>query len=405
MRKKGVCSEMTSRDFLRKTITRWCCIIVIALLVPGCAKAPQTGEPGGMAPTVVDIWHSLQGAEADALQEQVQTITKKHPEVLVKLKFVPKQNFVAFSYQAEAGGEGPEIFIASREIIRQLYEQGTLAESIYTDEKAFPATLAAFRFGGKEYALPWLTDVPLLYFRTDTASVPINLGDLFSTKGGITITASDTATLSAWWNGQGGRLMNAGKPSLDDPSNIAFLQQLLTWRSANVLRIDPAALKAFTDGQTPFTIAGASQAKLLTQLNVPWGSMPLSDMLNGQGQPLLGETLGIANSAIKTNEAIMPAIQTVEEALLTPEVEGAMSEAGRLLPANKEYYQRPEAQKGVFPQATIALSKAWVIEANAPEWKLIPLQNTAWNNALAANVPIPDALANAQKKALETLAK
>lgn len=396
---------MTSRYIMSKTITRWCCILVIALIVSGCTRAPQIGEPGGMAPAVVDIWHSLQGAEADALKTQVQTIIKKHPEVLIKLKYVPEQNFVTFSYQAQAGGEGPELFIASREIIRQLYEQGTLAESIHTDQDAFPATLAAFRFGGKGYALPWLTDIPLLYFRTDTATVPLNLADLFSAKGGITITTPDAATLSAWWNGQGGRLMIEGNPSLDDPNNVAFLQQLLIWRSAKVLRIDSEALTAFSSGQTPFIIAGASQAKFLTQMNVPWGSMPLSDMLSGQGQPLLGTTLGIANSAIKTSEAMMSTIRTVEEGLLTPEVEGVMLEAGSLLPANMGYYRRPETQKGVFPQANIALSKAWAIEGNAPEWKLIPLQNTAWNNVLVGNVPIANALNNAQKEAVEALSK
>jgi multiple sugar transport system substrate-binding protein len=392
---------MTSRYFLRKTITLWGCIFALSILVIGCARAPQTGQPGGPAPTVVDIWHSLPGAEADALQGQIQTIMKTHPEVIIKLKYVPEQNFVSFSYQAEAGGEGPEIFIASRENIRLLYEHGTLAKTTYIDDKAFPAALSAFQFGGGGYASPWLTDVPLLYFRTDTARVPVNLDDLFSTKGGISIVAPDTFSLSGWWNGQGGRLVNAGKPVLDDPINVAFLKQLLTWRGAKSLRIDPSALNTFVSGGTPFMIAGASQAKFLTQQNVPWGSMQLVELVGGQGHPLLGTTLGIANSAIKTNEAMMPVIQIVEKALLTPEVEGAMLQAGRLLPANMGYYQRPEAQKGVFPQANIALAKAWALEGNASEWKLIPFQDKAWNNVLTGNSTPEDALANAQGEAIK----
>lgn len=394
---------MTSQNFPRKTITRWFCLIAIFMFVTGCAKTPQPGQPGGLAPAVVEVWHSLQGAEVDALQGQIQTIMKTHPEVIIKLKYVPEQNFVAFSYQAEAGGEGPEIFIASREILRQLYGQGALAPTAYIDQDAFPATLAGFRFGGVGYALPWLTDVPLLYFRTDTASVPANLSDLFSAKGGISVTSSDTATLSAWWNGQGGRLMNAGKPAMDDPNNVAFLQQLLTWKSSKVLRIDPNVLTAFADGKTPYMIAGASQAKFLTQQNVPWGSMPMAELVGGQGQALLGATLGIANSEVGTNDSMMPAIQTVERALLTPEVEGALMQAGRLLPANKGYYLLPEAQKGVFPQANSALTKAWSLEGDAPEWKLIPLQDEAWSNALAGKVPSLDTLASSQEKARSAL--
>jgi len=394
---------VTSRYFLRQTATLWGCIFALLILVIGCTRAPQTGQPGGPAPTVVDIWHSLQGPEAEALQGQIQTIMKTHPEVIIKLKYVPDQNFVSLSYLAEAGGEGPEIFIASREIIRQLYEHGTLAKTAYIDQEAFPAASSVFQFGGVGYASPWLTDVPLLYFRTDTASVPVNLDELFS-KGGISIAAPDTATLSAWWNGQGGQLMKAGNPVLDDPLNVAFLKQLLTWRDAKRLTIDPSVLNSFAAGGTPFMITGASQAKFLTQQNVPWGSMQLVELIGGQGHPLLGTTLGIANSAIKTNEAMMPMIQIVEKALLTSEVEGAMLQAGRLLPANKGYYQRPEAQKGVLPQANIALAKAWVLDGSALEWKLLPFQDRAWNNVLAGNVTPEIALASAQEEAIKALA-
>lgn len=390
---------MNSRRFLRSLLS----ILGISLIiVTGCSSAPQTGQPGGPAPAVVDIWHSLQGAEADALQGQVQAIGQTNPGVIVKLNYVSAQNFAAFAYQAEAGGEGPEIFIASREIIQELYGQGALAPVAYSNQEAFPATLAAFRFGEESYALPWMTDIPLLYFRTDTAAVPANLADLFAAQG-ISLATPDTATLSTWWNGQGGRLINSGNVSLNDPNNLLFLQQLLTWRSGNVLRVDPNALSAFANGQTPYVIAGASVAKQLTLLNVPWGSIPLSDLLGGQGQALISTTLGIANSAIKSTSEMMPAIEAVEKALLTPEVEGAIQEAGTLLPANISYYGRPEAQKGVFPQANNALSKAWVLEGSSQEWKLIPLQNEAWSNVLAGNATPEDALNSAQEQAGKVL--
>lgn len=395
---------MMSRSLFSKPITYWGWIFTLFILVIGCTRVPQTGQPGGPAPVVVDIWHSLQGAEEDSLHGQVQIIMENHTELIIKLKYVPEPNFVSFSYQAEAGGEGPEIFIASREIIRQLYEHGTLAKTAYIDQEAFPAALSAFQFGGVGYASPWLTDVPLLYFRTDTASVPVNLDDLFLAKGGISVAAPDMVSLSGWWNGLNGRLVNTGNLVLDDPFNVAFLKQLLTWQAAKSLRIDPSAINTFATGGTPFVITGASQAKFLTQQNVPWGCMQLVELVGGQGHSLIGTTLGIANSAIKTNEAMTATIQVVEQALLKPEVEGAMYQVGHLLPANMGYYQRPDAQKGVFPQANLALAKAWTLDGNALEWKLIPFQNRAWNNALAGNYSPEDALANAQGEALKALA-
>lgn len=391
---------MISPSILVKALRRCFFILTTVMLISGCFSSPKTGQPGGPAPAVVDIWHSLQGAEFNALEKQVKDIEKNHPEVIVKLSYVPEQNFAASAYQAEAGGEGPELFIASREIIHQLYGQGALAPAAYINEESFPAALAAFRFGNVEYALPWLTDISLLYFRTDTATVPADLSELFSAQG-VSLVSADTASLSAWWNGQGGHLLNDGKPGLNDPSNLTFLQQLLAWRST--LRINPSAPAAFAEGQTPFLISGASTAKYLTQINVPWGSIPLSDLLGGQGQPLIGRTLGIANSAIKTTPEMTEAIQTVEKALLTPEVEGAMLEAGRLLPANKGYYERPEAQKGVLPQANISLTKACVLEGNAYEWKLIPLQDAAWSDVLSGNIAPEEALNNAQEQAGKVL--
>ncbi|WP_242876187.1 extracellular solute-binding protein [Desulfosporosinus hippei] len=386
---------MTSRRFLL-------IVIVSIILVTGCSSAPQTGQPGGPAPVVVDVWHSLQGAEAEALKGQLQAVEQTNPEVIVKLNYVSAANFAAFSYQAEAGGEGPEIFIASREIIHELYSKGALAPAAHTDSEAYPATLAAFRFGGVEYALPWLTDIPLLYFRTDLTEAPAALTDIFAAKG-VSMVSPDTATLAVWWNGQGGRLLNSENISLNDPNNLLFIQQLLTWKNAKLLRIDPTATAAFANGQTPYLIAGASLAKYLTQLNVPWGSIPLSDLTGGQGQGLIGTTLGIANSAIKSTPGMIPAIQSVEKALLTPEAEEAMLNAGSLLPANMSFYGRPEAQKGVFPQASKALAKAWSLEGNSQEWKLIPLQNEAWNNVLTGNITPEEALNIAQEQAGKVL--
>lgn len=377
-------------------------ILITALLLPGCFKTPQQGEPGGPAPAVISLWHTLQGAEADILQAQIEKLMKSHPELIIKPRFVPEQNLVSLAYQAEAGGEGPDLFLVRREILDQLYAQGILAPVVQFSSDAFPAAVAQFRFNGKLFAQPFLTDVPVFYFRKDVVTAPANLTQ-FTGKGGLVLSSLDAATLSPWWTGQGGRLWSGRAAAVDAPENLAFLQQLLSWRDTKQLQVMPNALSLFANGQVNYTVAWAGQASMLTQLNVPWGSLPMSDLVAGQGQTLLGPTLGLANSSIKTTEAMAPAIQLVEKALLAPEVEGAFVQGGYGVPASTAYYQRPEAGQGFLAQVNQTLSKAWPLEGSAPEQKLIPLQDAAWAAAFAGTLSPQDALANAQSQAAKVL--
>lgn len=378
-------------------------LLLISLFLSGCQGVIPKGENGGEAPTVITLWHTLGGAEADALEAQLEGLKKTNPEVLVKTIYVPEQNFVTRAYQAEAGGEGPEIFLAPRDILWQLYAQGDLAPVVQFTSEAFPATVAEFRFSGKLYAQPWLTDVPLLYYRKDNVQIPTNLAGLLADKGRLVLPNLNTTLLSTWWNGQGGQLSNGGKPTLDDQANLSFLQQLMSWRDAQTLQITADALSQFANGQASYTIAWASQAQILTQLNVPWGSLPMSDLLGGKGQALLGPTLGIANSDVKTIEPLDSAIQTVEKALMDPVVEGAVAQVGHRFPVNPVYYSSAAKQQEVAGQVKLVLTNAWALEGSALEWKLLSLQDTAWLDAISGTLP-QDALAKAQSGATKLYA-
>jgi len=130
----------------------------------------------------------------------------------------------------------------------------------------------------------------------------------------------------------------------------------------------------------------------------------LTDLTGGMGQPLLGTTLGIANSTVKTTGEMATAIKIVEDALLTPEVEGAMAQAGRRLPANATYYDLPQAETGVYPSAKKALNSAWRLEGNSLERLLIPVQEKAWGKALGGQLSAEEALAESQLQARKILA-
>ena len=378
-------------------------ILAIILGLAGCGRRPQQGFPGGAAPAVVEIWHSLPGAEADALKIQVARIMDAHPEVIIKLEYIPEEKLPGTTFQAQAGGEGPDIFISTREVLHKLYSQGALAPVLATGSDAFPAVAAGFKFGDKLYAQPWLTDVPLFFYRADMVQPPAGLTDIINSKGVLVLPALNTALIGTWWNGQGGKILSGGKPALDDPGNLIFLQQLLNWRDAKQLQVNPDALTLFTGGLNPYMIGWASQSKVLNQMGVAWGSVPLSKFLAGQGQAFIGTTWGMANSSIKSTEQLSPAIRIVEETLISPEVEGALSQVGSLAPASASFYRRPEAQQGIWPQVNKVLADAWAIQGNSPEWKLIPLQDAAWRTVILGNTSPQDALNKAQSEALKVL--
>ena len=378
-------------------------LVLLALVLGGCQNGASNGDNREAVPAVITVWHTLSGTEAETLEGQLQAFSKNKPAILVKLVYVPEENFVKRAYQAEAGGEGPEIFLAPKEVLLQLYAQGALAPVVETAADAFPAALAQFRFNGQLYAQPWLTDVPLLFFNKDKGPLPVDLTSFFAGNGRLVLPGLNMSLLSTWWNGQGGQLLTNGKPALDQADNLAFLEQLLRWRSARVLELDPEAWEYFASGQTGYTIAWASQAQDLTALNIPWDSLPLSDLLGGEGQALCGPTLGVANSAVKTIDPLNSVIQTVEQALLEPQLEGAVAQAGNRFPANSYYYSSGDKQQAIEAQVEQVLKQAWVVEGSALEQKLFSLQEAAWQDAFAGMSP-QEALAQAQNEALQALA-
>lgn len=377
-------------------------LVAVSIFSSGCLREPGQGQPGGDAPAVVTLWHSLQGGEAAALGDAVQNINASYPQVILQTKFVPEADFVAQAYYAEAGGQGPDIFIAKNDTLNQLYHKGTLAPVALPGTTSFPGLSARFQAGDVHYAEPWLTDIPVLYYRSDKVGVPKSLTELFDTQsGGLAVPALSTQYLSPWWSGQGGQLWHGSQPALDAPANANFLQQLLAWRETGKFLVTPDALNLFTQGQVNYYIGWASQALAFNTAQVPYGSLAPTDVAGGQGKSLSGAGIGIANSTIKTTPEKSSAIRLVEEVLVSPEVEGAFSRIGYYLPANTNYYTTEQAQQGVLPAANKSLKESWVLESNSLAWKLIPSQDAAWGNAFTGTMNIPDSLAQAQNEAIK----
>lgn len=374
--------------------------LLVSLLLTGCSQAPQQGLPGGAAPAVLELWHSLEKAEAEALAERVEYIMGAYPEVIINLEYVPEKDMVERTYLAQAGGVGPEIFLTSGKVLTELFHKGALAPLAGTGDSLVNIT-SQFTYGEKTYAMPLALDVPLFYYRTDLAQVPTSLGDFLTTKGVLALNKLDTKSLAPWWLAQGGKLASNGQPILDEGANLIFLYQLLLWQEENILLIAPNSWELFVNGEVAYTIAPASRAKSLSS-EIPWGSMPLTRLTNQQGYLLGDRIIGIANSSIRTTENLSPWIRLVEEEILAPEFQKTLAEAGNRFPASTSFYSGEEGQKGILGQVGQSLAQIWSLPGNALEWKLIPIQDQAWQ--AVGNGALPeDSLAQGQQRAKELL--
>lgn len=374
-------------------------IFVLFLMssITGCGKVPILGDPGAQAPAVISVWYSLSGQEEQELFKQFDRINQEHPEVIVKGQKVSEAKFVNQVWNLQAGGEGPEIVIASRPVIFALYEKGALAPVLADTSAAYPTAKAVFTFNQQSYAAPWLADVPMLYYRQDKVlQPPASLADLLEKKNPIAVESFQTSLLSQWWKAEGGGLTLSGVPSLDSPLNLAFMNKVAFLRSDGLLVFDRPRDR-FTAGEVNYLLSWASNSKAMTKAGVNWGSISVNSLVTG-GKAILDKSIGIANSSVKTIPAMEEPIRMVEEELLKMETQTALHEAGGKMPVIETFYEGAKAES-FNAQAAVTLKNAWSLEGYLPDWELIFLQDKAWQN-IAGGAKAETALAGSQQEAL-----
>ncbi|MFA6807867.1 MAG: extracellular solute-binding protein [Eubacteriales bacterium] len=376
-------------------------LMLIIFLFAGCIQAPTQGQPGGEAPAIIAVWHTLQGEEEKELLKQIERINDEYPEVTVKAEYIAEDKFISTIWNVQAGGEGPEIFIARRQIIQALYEKGALAPVLADEKNTFSAARAIFYYNNKSYAASWLTDVPLFYYRSDRVSTPsATIDEVFGRKAVVGIPDTDTALLSPWWKSKGGALSESGVAVLDSTNNISFATLLAYLHSEGLLRIDKDCLNSFIKGDINYMISWASNSPILTANNVKWSVISPVVMFGTGGNALLSNTLGIANSSIKTGSGTDETIRLVENELISLEVEAAMSKVDRRIPLNNLFYSNAQANS-YLGQTAKTLENALVLKGSALDWNYLDLQNAAWRSIVAGG-NISEEITAAQKKAIES---
>jgi len=151
-----------------------------AILYTLAATALTIAACSGQAPhgVIISFPASAVGAEADVLQRQLSRFMQNHPDIQVVQRKTPDaadQRRQLYVQWLNAGASDPDILQLDVIWTPEFAAAGwilSLDPFAPKVEDFFPATVAANRWQGKLYALPWFVDVGMLYWRTDVLDHP-----------------------------------------------------------------------------------------------------------------------------------------------------------------------------------------------------------------------------------------
>lgn len=130
------------------------CILLIISSLTGCIQGPAQGKPGGDAPAILSVWYSLEGNEEQELLSQLERISEDNNEFEVRGERIPEADFADYVWKIQAGGQGPDILIASRPLLSALYEKGGISPVLAEKSKALESVEKLFTLNSELYAAP-----------------------------------------------------------------------------------------------------------------------------------------------------------------------------------------------------------------------------------------------------------
>ena len=149
-------------------------LLVVAAGV--AAGAAACGGPGG--PARLTFSGSALGPEAEIVRRQLARFGERHPGVQVELRVTPDaadQRHQLYVQWLNARVPDPDVLQLDVIWTAEFAAAGWILplDSFAPDVGDFlPAALAASRWRGTQYAVPWFVDVGLLYWRTDLFDAP-----------------------------------------------------------------------------------------------------------------------------------------------------------------------------------------------------------------------------------------
>lgn len=250
---------------------------------------------GAQAPPPLVVAGSAVGAEGRLLRRQLDRFVEVEPGVPVSIRTVPDaadERHQLFVQWLNAHLPEPDVLQLDVTWTAEFAAAGWIRpldpSSVRTDE-FFPVTVAANRWRGRLYAVPWFADVGMLYWRSDLLdAVPASLEELRQTVR----RARDEHALryGLVWQGAryeglvtvfleylgafGGRILGpSGAVEVDAPAAVRALEQMradVAGPNASV----PAVALAWREEQTRFAF---QSGEAVAMRNWPYAAVLLSD--------------------------------------------------------------------------------------------------------------------------------
>jgi multiple sugar transport system substrate-binding protein len=149
-----------------------------SLTIVPLLAALSAGCGAGRDPHVLTFAGSAVGAEADAIRRQLDRFHSMHPSIRVELRATPDaadQRHQLYVQQLNAHARDPDVLQLDVVWTPEFAAAGWILDLDQFHAPTadfFPAAVAANRWNGVLYALPWFLDVGMLYWRTDLISHP-----------------------------------------------------------------------------------------------------------------------------------------------------------------------------------------------------------------------------------------
>jgi ABC-type glycerol-3-phosphate transport system substrate-binding protein len=166
---------MTSRTSFRWLVLGATMALAWSAVASSVTVAQESAAPAAACAegaAVVDFWTEHTPPDSDGLQSIVDAFNAANPDTCVKMTIVPgNETNIAKLLTSIRGGVGPDVYLVDRFTVAQRANEGVVAElpaeAADMAGEYLPFAWEETQFQGKTFALPFDTDVRVLFYNKD----------------------------------------------------------------------------------------------------------------------------------------------------------------------------------------------------------------------------------------------